>query len=123
MGKGAVLCTWLILIDTRAEMDICTPGKSSSFREDLSWAIDATNEFIFANSPTPITKGMLEEVISRRLSDVRAKMAAGEPTIVDCQLTRRENVDSLETQSREDFRSRIADFLSVPRKPLMYPCL
>jgi hypothetical protein len=122
-GKGAVLCAWLFLIDIRNTIDICTPGRFGDSRGDVSWAIDAVNDFIVANNPTPVTRASLDEFIAKRLARARADVAAGDRATVNCENASTARSGPLFGESREEFRRNINDFLSVPRKPVMRPCL
>jgi hypothetical protein len=124
-GKGAVLCSWLIWIDLRNEIDLCYPTEFRQVRANLSEAIDVANDFIVANSPTPVKKAELEAFIEKRLAKTRADLAAGKQTVIDCKNknTRTHWLEPMSKQSHEDFRRQVDDFLSVRRKPLMNPCL
>src|SRR6185369_1442516 len=76
-GKGAVLCFWHIFQQVRNAIDACTPGEFHALHSDMSWAIDATNDFIVANSPQPVTKAELEAEVARQAERDRIRFAGG----------------------------------------------
>jgi len=121
-GKGAVLCTWFIIVDVRNAIDACFPSEFGDLRVNLTGAIDKTNDFIVANSPTPVTKEELNQVIAKRLAEASAQVAMG-GSATGCKSRRDQFIEPMARQSRDDFHRWLADFLSVPRKPLMNPCL
>jgi hypothetical protein len=123
-GKGAVLCTWSIMVEMRNGIDLCFPGEYPSMRRQLSEGIDATNDFIVANSPAPTTKAQLEAAIVDRAKKERDRLAGQPGPIAETQHCQTLRKDWLaKSQSDEEFKRWLADFLSVPRKPLMNPCL
>jgi hypothetical protein len=125
-GKGAVLCAWEIFVGVRNAIDLCFPGEFQALRADLSEAIDATNKFIVANSPGQVTKAGLEASITNRADRDRATLARFSGPASEslyCRTARNDFIEPMATGSREDFRRGLADFLSVPRKPVMNPCL
>jgi len=124
-GKGAVLCTWLIMVEVRNAIDLCFPGEYQTLRRQLSEALDATNDFIVTNSPTPTTKAELEAAIAERAKKSRDELANRRGAIADTQYcrTHKDLLVPMTAQSDEEAKRWLADFLSVPRKPLMNPCL
>ncbi|HYD06061.1 MAG TPA: hypothetical protein VEC60_10055 [Reyranella sp.] len=118
-GKGAVLCAWQIFQTVRNVIDACAPGEFQALRSDMSWAIDATNDFIAANSPQPVTKAELEAVVARDAERDRARF-----TSASCPTLREQWIESWSSVTMgEPFRRGVADMLSVPRKPVMNPCV
>lgn len=122
-GKGAVLCTWLMMVEMRITIDLCYPSEFGDLRANLTEGIDTTNDFIVANSPTPVTKHDLNQNIARRLANERAQLAGGSPSPAECRKRREQFIEPMARQSRDEFHRWLSDFLSIPRKPLMNPCL
>lgn len=125
-GHGAVLCIWEIYISVRAGLDICTPGEHKDLRDDLSDGITAMNRFIVANNIPPVSSAQVNAAVAardKRYHDEAAKLA---PDKIHEQCTSDETtrlIGAFEQESRDQRRRRIADLLSVPRQPLMNPCL
>jgi hypothetical protein len=129
-GKGAVLCDWEIAIGVRNAIDVCFPEEFAELRAELSITINAINEFIVANNPSPITKAELEARVAQRLAKSRSAAAADPRPVSEslhCQYMRRSFIlpmdENLKKTSPDERRRALADFLSVPRVPVMNPCL
>lgn len=127
-GKGAVLCAWEITVGMRNALDICFPGEFIDMRHYMTRWIDATNDFIVSNSATPITKAEIEATMQRRLARDRARassagMTAGSP---QCEQGRKgvvERYAEFRATPPAELHRRIDDFLSIPRVPVINPCL
>ena len=113
-GHGAVLCTWSIYVAMAAALELCPELRNEPLKADLANAIDRINDFIVANSLSPVTKAELE----------RRAASATEDT---SQLCRSDGVaqmiKSAGSASHDKLMSSVADLLSVPRPPVMNPCL
>jgi hypothetical protein len=120
-GHGAVLCAWRIYVDTLAALDVCQPGAHEELRQDLIQATEAIADFIVANSLTPVRKADLEAYIAKRRAETQAQRdSAGKicsPEFLEDSLPKMEAVPHAERQAET------VDMLSVPRPPVLDPCL
>ena len=79
----------------------------------LDDTIRRTNEFILANSPTPVTKEQLEN---------QARLH-GHSRPRRCNDTARYMINAIKNLPPGKFKSSIDDLLSIPRVPVVNPCL
>lgn len=126
-GKGAVLCLWSIYAGVQYTTRKC--GWTRLAVDDaIDQAVVDIDQFIIDNMPTPVTQAQLDEM-KRKDNDWLwggspasiAKMCAvedmneGGPAVFAWQY--RSNSDA------ESLRAGVADLLSIPREPVMNPCL
>jgi len=120
-GHGAVLCAWRIYVDTLAALEVCQPDTHIELRQDLRQATDAIADFIVANSLTPVKKTDLDAYVFKRRAETRAQSdAAGKacsPEFLE------QSLPQLEAVPRDERQAQTAEILSVPRPPVMDPCL
>jgi hypothetical protein len=128
-GHGAVLCVWRIYLAVAVYWDTCFPDEDREARQELAKGIEAINAFILANSVPPVSKADLDARIAR---DREQLLALPKEKIDHACLARPEDGDAgtlaaMRSRMRsippEEFRAGIADLLSVPRPPVMNPCL
>src|SRR5262245_30157593 len=70
-GYGAIWCTWEISVGATSAADICFPGEFTELSTVLSAQIEALNDFIIANSLTPVTKDDLQARLDDRSRRIR----------------------------------------------------
>ena len=122
--RGAVLCYWQIMITVKVFGDRCRVGQDETFRNFVDEAISETDNFIITNAlATEEAVGQAKAAIYQLYS---------EPCLtVNC--SRRFNVcesrdyqklyEGLRVREISSLRIGLKEFLSVPRKPVMNPCL
>ena len=126
-GKGAVLCAWSIYASVQYTTRKC--GWTRSAVDDaIDQAVAEIDRFIIDNMPSPVTQAQLDETkrndndwlwggsaesIAKRcaVEDVNE----GGPAAFAWQYRSNSDADSL--------RAGVADLLSIPREPVMNPCL
>jgi hypothetical protein len=119
-GHGAVLCAWKVSVDIVVALDVCVPGQHPALRRDMADAVAAIADFIVANSLTPVRKSELEHYVTQRYSETelqRNVAKACSPEFIDDALPK---LDAIPSAQR---RAETANLLSVPRPPVMEPCL
>jgi hypothetical protein len=89
--------------------------ENDSLRADLSDAIDRVNDFVVANSPSPASKAELEQAAASRRENV-LKLCPANSSLG-------EMLKAFGSMSHDKLMSSVADLLSVPRPPVMNPCL
>lgn len=111
-GHGAVLCSWEIYVTLGAALEICPEYRNESLKISLANAVDRINDFIVANSIFPISKAELEKraAAKREVRLCRSRTVAG-------------MLESVGSVSHDKLMRGVADLLSVPRPPVMNPCL
>jgi hypothetical protein len=126
-GKGAVLCAWMIYVGVQYTTRKC--GWAHLPTDDaINQAVDDIDQFIIDNMPSPMTQAQLDELKSKDndwlwdgSAESIAKMCsveddnAGGPAAFAWSLRSRINAESL--------RSSVVQLMSVPREPVMNPCL
>jgi TPR repeat protein len=120
---GAVLCAWQVHYLMMLDLRIYCPDRRRELQDDLAKSVDAINDFIVKNSPAPVTKEQLE----KRISDEEARMRTGVqnaegPGKCSIWLFGR-LARAMDQFSRRARMKGLADFLSVPRPPVMGDCL
>jgi uncharacterized protein len=120
---GAVLCYWQIHYLMMLDLKVYCPDRRRELQDDLAKSVDAINDFIVKNSPEPVTKEQLAKRISHEESKMRANLPKAEgPSKCSVGLFGRW-ARGMEQISRRARMKGLADFLSVPRPPVMGNCL
>jgi hypothetical protein len=114
-GHGAVLCSWGIYVALEAALEICPEYRNEPLKAELADAIDRINDFIVANSLSPVTKTELEKRAASSRRDVSQLCQPDSPVAG--------MLKSFQSMPHDKFMSSVADLLSVPRPPVMNPCL
>jgi hypothetical protein len=114
-GHGAVLCSWEIYVALAAALEICPEYRNEPLKADLAYAIDRINDFIVANNLFPVSKAELEKRAASRREDASRLCRPDSPAAG--------MLKSLGSVSHDKLVSSVADLLSVPRPPVMNPCL
>lgn len=116
-GKGAVLCAWSMLAAAKQIGDRCFPGQDRALREELDRSIERTEAFIVENSSAPVTRADLQSFKSAR----GPKDGAASAEL--CRSDWAELYVGLRAGGAEALRAYTDDLLSLPREPVMNPCL
>jgi hypothetical protein len=119
-GHGAIWCVWMIYVEMKVAIDRCFPGQFDELSDLLTDQIEAMNEFIVANSLTPVTKADQQKMYEAQVS--RSHIRAGSNA---CHSIRRDFIDQFEAQLRTDgyaaLKRKFEQTLAVPRPPVMNP--
>ena len=115
-GKGAVMCLWGLLEAARLAGDTCVGGGDAAFRAELARSITDVDAFILKNSSVSVTPAQLE---ARRAAGAEQVRRAG-PV---CTGGAHAMYEALRTRGATALRASTADALSVPREPVLNPCL
>lgn len=117
---GAVLCAWEIVVGMKTVADVCFPGEFSEASTVLGEVIEAYDDFIVANSLTPVTKAELQARFEERR--LRAQPSSG-----ICRTVRRAFLEplaaELKSKSRAEVKAAYSQTIAAPRPPVMNPCL
>ncbi len=129
-GHVGVLCMWKLYIGLRQGLNVCFPGQYPEFREDLDYAIGAMNDFITANSLFPTSKQEVDATLAeleargqKQFDEGRAQMGPEELQAKCTASAFGQGIVRMAEMTREQRRRQIADLLSVPRPPVMNPCI
>ncbi len=126
-GHGAVLCLLSIYIETRTTLDVCFPDQYADLHRELDGAIGKTLNFVVANSLAPVAMPALQAGIAARETMAKTQAAKLGPERVAAACAKPNGagqmVTAMSQQSAADWQKSVADLLSVPRPPVMNPCL
>ena len=129
-GRAGVLCIWKLYIGFRQRLNVCFRGLYPEFREDLDYAIGAMNDFITANSLFPTSKQEVEAAVAeleargqKQFDEGRAQMGPEELQSKCSASAFGQGIVTMAQMTREERRRQIAELLSVPRPPVMNPCI
>jgi len=126
-GHGAVLCAWEEYLGVKKMTQLCASTGDKAFNARINKAIERINDFIVANSLSPITKGDLEQQAEALLGQVYpSPRGAAQKEAVHKECTTGDFIHIIATYksiSPEDFNHHVDDLLSVPRPPVTAPCL
>lgn len=125
-GHGAVLCAWHIQIAVRAALALCPHDGDRALQEDADRAVQDITDFILANDPmrAPRTEWVARmELIESDLRTAATRTASGRNAERCPTDTVDDLVSALRRTTREQRRQAVAGLLSVPRPPVMAPCL
>jgi hypothetical protein len=125
-GHGAVLCAWQIYIALRAELDTCFAGKYPELRDDISTSIGAINKFIVTNSFLPTSQNEVEASAlaeDMKLRSPIAKMPLDQLAKVCQSGSLGKMVIQAAKATHTQRQKSTDDLLSIPRPPVLNPCL
>jgi len=122
-GKGAVLCMWSITVIVQAYARGC--GWDEVPTDDaIRASIAEMDAFILDNSLTPVTQADLDRSKQAEMQRTLDFIAAN--TEAACKRGEGEFADSawaIRQETPEQIAAGTADMLSLPREPVMNPCL
>jgi hypothetical protein len=124
-GYGAVMCAWGIYSNLRNAMDICPESLDENLKKQIDIAIQRINDFIIANSLSPVTQEQLEERSRKDLKDWqnrRSKMSE-EMRNKECSGDIVNIIQSLKNRPTKELQDSVDKLLSIPRPPVINPCL
>lgn len=123
-GHGAVLCVWEFIVEFESFLDICR-GDDDHWKTELSSAIERTNEFIISNDFT----GSIIHRQNRRRTHIHSRNLKSINDIPEDDLAEYCTNSPvffrrwLSEGGLDNFRTFLDDVLSVPRFPVMSPCV
>lgn len=116
-GKGAVLCAWSMLAAAKQVGDRCYPGQDQALRKELNRSIERTQAFIVENSSAPVTRADLQSFKSARgPNDSMAPLGLCRSDWVELYVRFRD-------KGAEALTAYTDELLSLPREPVMNPCV
>ena len=115
-GKGAVLCVWGIYQAARAAGRTCHKGQDQAFQAELDRSLSRTDAFIVRNSRNRVTRA---DLAKRRTVGLKQLRQQGDLCTGDADRLYR----AMLVGGAARLRSQTADLLSIPREPVMAPCL
>jgi hypothetical protein len=124
-GHGAVLCAWHFYMMIKNALDMCPADPDRKYNGEIAAAIGRINEFISINSPshTPI-KQLNDYVIDNNTNNIASfNSKTPEDQQIVCAKIRKKIDYNVLVQMRDGLQSKIDDLLSVPRVPVMNPCM
>jgi hypothetical protein len=117
-GKGAVLCAWSIFLSVQTHTKDC--GLTRRPVDDvIDEAISQIDEFILANSSLHPTRAALEE-FKRAAAEFERGLARQRSPKQFCENT---DYEIWRGADPEKIRASVNALLSIPREPVMNPCL
>ncbi|MEO5375672.1 MAG: hypothetical protein H7840_15620 [Alphaproteobacteria bacterium] len=125
-GHGAVMCMWGLYVDLKTTLDYCLPDKFGDLKEELSVAIGQINDFIVQNSLTKVSPADIEGRIAKQEDNIRKRIRGIPRDELEMKCVPKGMIgiiENLQSTPREKFKASIANLLSVPRPPVMNPCL
>jgi len=115
-GKGAVLCTWGILEAARTAERECFRDDDKAVEAELDRSISRIDAFIIHNSVRPVTPAALE---AERLRGIQALHASGNI----CKSDAGKMYEAIRAGGASRLEASTTDLLSIPREPVINPCL
>jgi hypothetical protein len=117
-GAGAVLCIWALYLTVQAETAACAMARLP-VDDAIDEAIVAIDEFILANSSLRPTRAMLED-FKRRAAESHLNFARRHGMARSCGSR---DIERFRKGDPEQIRASTKALLTVPREPVMNPCL
>jgi len=125
-GLGAVACVWHLQVAIKSFLDVCFPDQHQDIKAEVSNAIDQINEFIIANSLAHDTQAGLDAAISAEAAKARTAISniPADQVKERCELSHMASaLKWFERTTRESRDQSIKELLSVPRPPVINPCI
>lgn len=125
--EGAILCSRLIDIAIRAALDTCPSAEDAEPKQDIDQSITAIDEFIVANSLVPISLSDLRMQEAAQYDEAKRQTADKESAKV-AEMCNANSVDGkliayFRDLSHGQRQSAVTDLLSIPRWPVLNPCM
>jgi len=120
-GKGAVVCVWKIYTEVHNELEICDPD-NKKLKTFFGESLDRINNFIVANSLTGQSKASLQGSIDKAMSTMRGVTSKMHREDLD-KWCKSGLLAGTEKAQQDKLKSQIDEMLSVPRPPVLNPCL
>jgi hypothetical protein len=118
-GLGAVSCAWMVHSHTYQLLKACMPSRES-YLKAYGEAVDRIEDFIVENSLTPVSKSELQKNAETMFDMSKQQMSMEQL----CESDFLPNSDGdLSEEKSKTFRQSIDKILSVPRPPVMEPCI
>ncbi|MER2253046.1 hypothetical protein ABS772_24305 [Methylorubrum podarium] len=115
-GKGAVLCMLGLLEGIEKIGSECRAGEDPEFQHEVRRSIERIDQFVVENSVPRLTS---EQVTAQRAARDRMVVPhvslCGKDSVLIYQALRASGADKL--------RASVTDLLSIPREPVINPCL
>jgi hypothetical protein len=122
-GKGAVLCGLYLYVEAPAAAHLC--GLSNSAADAaFDEAISRIDKFVIENAEQPVTQSQMDDFRKLHSAQLTASLPRGYGSVQKyCQSRDFEFVRHMYEATPADIKTSIDNLLSVPREPLMNPCL
>ncbi len=119
-GYGAIMCSWMTMVTIKATLASCYPGQHGALAEQVEATIDELNDFIVANSLTPVTKAQM--VAQTKAMFEQTRIASGNPSCGPSPFAMM--VDQMARKLAESPGS-VGKLLELgpPRPPVENPCM
>jgi hypothetical protein len=121
-GHGAVLCAREIYRSSLENLELCFPDEDD-WRKDFTTALDRIDKFIVENDPAPVAQRDLEADTYKTVNRIREERSSWTAAQIDKACKGASMFRSIMQQGHEKFRAHIDGLLSVPRPPVLNPCL
>jgi hypothetical protein len=115
-GKGAVLCAWRILESVRAVGQECFKDRDAALQDALDKSLSRIDRFILDNSSRHISMKGLD---ARRVEGLRQLHEQGNI----CTGGAAKMYLVMQARGPDSLRRMTDDLLSVPREPVLNPCI
>ena len=115
-GKGAVLCARMLYIAAEQVGRQCAAGQDAAFQQELTRSLSRIDRFIIANSSQPVTQAQLDAARAREQAQNRRHVKLCEGDMLGL-------YQAIRAQGPQAMRTSVDDLLSIPREPVLNPCL
>ena len=115
-GKGAVLCMWGILDAVRTAGRECFKGQDKDFQSELNPSLARMDQFIIQNSSHHATQATIDAI---RSQGTRQHHSLGNICTGDAS----KMYLSFRARGVAQLRALVSENLSIPREPVINPCL
>lgn len=118
-GKGAVLCMWSLYVAAQELGRRCFAGQDPDFQAELARSIARTEDFIVKNSSSPTT---LADLQARKASEAAGAADDLRPEKL-CKSEWPQLYTNFKSAGAAGLRAGTDELLSVPREPVINPCI
>ncbi|MBX9926130.1 MAG: hypothetical protein K2Y05_07210 [Hyphomicrobiaceae bacterium] len=118
-GYGAIMCLWMTMVTVKATLASCFPGQYDALRRHVDATIDELNDFIVANSLTPVTKA--EMVAKTTALFEQTRVAPGNPSCRQSPFAMMIAQMARQVEASSGGPVKLLD-LGPPRPPVWNPC-
>lgn len=125
-GHGAVMCTWAIYVQIKTSVDLCGSAQAPQLGSELDEAIAKLNDFIAANSLVPTTVQAVAAAVTAEENKAKAavaKLGEGGFAKTCSNPDIKQMISATARMSHAEWQKTVSDLISIPRPPVMNPCL
>lgn len=123
-GHGAVMCAYNMYLWVKGVLDSCFPEAHEEWKAEVDTALGKIRAFIAKNNLQRTPQSEIDAAFQSKYSQLIQHLRAFDDERQRmCAVYKENMIRYMDGLKLDGFRAQITDLLSVPRPPVMNPCL